>query len=233
MYNIAALSLDDVSSRQKWLLPASSDALDSSTAETLTIGTALYHMSLWCPCVSLWHHITRAGVPPHTLAPHRPTESFRHCTSPAERMAKNTYYSWANAGIILHPLIAISVDNIRQCHPEMWKVDRDEYIRNDITKYCCDIMWCCMWWCMLIYIGHVMLCNVMWCHLDGMWCQWYGYMVVMWCHLTSCDVCHVMCHVMSSNSIWCVSYDVSCDVISYGGHVIYVKILILSYLSSL
>ncbi len=48
--------------------------------------------------------------------------SFRHCTASADRMAKTSYQSWVESGVIPHPLIALFVNNVDTCLADMWKV---------------------------------------------------------------------------------------------------------------
>ena len=56
------------------------------------------------------------------LSFHRPSQSFRQCTTTADRLAKNSYYSWIHNGRIVHPLVTLLVGNVAECLPEAWKV---------------------------------------------------------------------------------------------------------------
>ncbi|XP_071966261.1 reversion-inducing cysteine-rich protein with Kazal motifs-like [Antedon mediterranea] len=50
----------------------------------------------------------------------RPTELFRSCNAHADRSAREDMNNWMG-GTILMPHMTLSVQNIRDCQPEMWK----------------------------------------------------------------------------------------------------------------
>lgn len=60
----------------------------------------------------------------------RPSQSFRHCTTTADRLAKTNYNSWISSGIISHPRVTLLVPNIQECLPESWKVCVHKVKRN-------------------------------------------------------------------------------------------------------
>lgn len=55
----------------------------------------------------------------------RPFQFFRQCTTSADRLAKNSYYSWIQNGLINHPLVKVLVSNVEECLPEAWKVSNN------------------------------------------------------------------------------------------------------------